>query len=255
MRDFGHLLPPSIRTPGSLQENHTHSSAKGHDNIGTHAEQAKLNAWDGDSRSGTGLGGGAGARSTGGGTTSGRRSSDSTSACGASLAHERSAGADSGSSRLGGGSTAETTSRGVVLLARSVLVEGEGELLSAVAHAVRTIGAESSVVCDTGARRAGVTANLAEKLVILIGANGALDNARERLVHALAEVLVRRWGKRSSLSSPGRANRRAGLSSGVGRGVGCTVHTSRRGLLDLAGVRSEVGKLADRGRVDDSDET
>lgn len=179
------------------------------------------------------------------GVTGGRRG-DSASALRASLLKEGGASAAGGARGLGGGSTVEVTSGLGVAAALGllvVLVHGERELLLGAADTVGTVVTGGSVGGDTVTDV--VATDGTEKLANLLTLNVVLGNTLQALLHAGAEVLVRRGRERAGSGLPFITDSGARLQSRVGRAVVALLDTSGRSLVDLRGQVVEVVQGAD----------
>lgn len=82
------------------------------------------------------------------------------------------------------------------------MVEGETELFSRVAHAVSTIVTSGSIGSDARTDVVAVAADGAKEIAIVISICRAGDDTAERVVHAVAELLVGRWWKRRGFGVP-----------------------------------------------------
>jgi hypothetical protein len=244
-----------IRNRTFLQENHTHARHSGHGDDESDGEETGLDARNGV-YAGAALAGRGGARAAAGGAgaSTGRRTSHGAGTSGATrLAHERRASRAAGRGGLERRGAAEVASaRGAGLL-DVVVVEGEGELLGAVAHAVRTVVAGGRVGGEAGADAVAVAADGAEESAVVGSVDARGNNAGQGVVHAAAELLVGSRRERGGLGGPGGADGRA-VSRGVGGAVGAVRNAARGDVGDLAGVVVEVGQGAD-SVAGDRDET
>lgn len=171
-------------------------------------------------------GGTLGARSISGATGShgvggaGGRGSDGARASGAGLVDQGRASAAGAAGRLSGSGTVEVAGLLAIALLRLLLVvevHGVGELLLGGADAVGAEFTGGGVALDAVADL--VAADGSEELVELLAGHVVLQLAGQALLHAGAEVLVRRGGKRAGLREPAVADSRAGLEGSVGRRV------------------------------------
>jgi hypothetical protein len=159
-------------------------------------------------------------------------------ACSAGLVDKRLAGPTGAGGLLGLGSTFEAASIGCAALGFVVCVEYETELLAWAAHAVCTIVAEGGVVGDAIASLRVVTANVVEKLTIVVRVRAWIDHAAKSISHALAELRIWSWWKRSSSSSPAITSR--ARSGRVGWGVAVHLSASR---VNLGELRLQIGEV------------
>lgn len=216
-------------------------------------DEAKVERWHRDGGDSAALAGGRG----------GRRSSatswlggDGASSGGTGLGEEGRASARCSAGGLCGSGTAKVASAGLVAagLGGVVGIEGKGELLLGIAHAIGTIGTGGGVVGNAGAVLLAVSADLAEEVGVLVLIKVVGDGARQGAQHARAELRVSSWGKRSGLGLPGSVNAWAVSGGSVGWVVAGRVDTGDGNLGDLAGQTAEVGESGDRV-ARDADET
>lgn len=75
-------------------------------------------------------------------------------------------------------------------------VESPAKLLLGAAHAVGAVGAADGVVLEAFTGGVVVAADVVEERFVFAAAGAGVDDAGERVVHAFAELFVRRGGER-----------------------------------------------------------
>lgn len=145
----------------------------------------------------------------------------------------RLSGAGGGSGGLGsGGSTGETTRAAVLVVQLVVAVHGPSQTLLGIAHGVGTVLAGGGIARDTD-HSALDTTQVAEGIGHLLGGDAVNGHTLQLVVHAGAQISVRRGGQNTGGQPVGGIDGRAAAANGGADGVAGAVDTGRVDLLHL----------------------
>lgn len=232
----------------TLQQEHSSTGNKGSHDVSSELPAANLDRhWAHGTGSAVGAGGGRGGAASGGTSGSGR-SGDTASTSAAGLLQQVRALAIALGGALGVARTIEVTGLVFVGALLVPLVHDEGELLLGRADTVRSVLALGAVLLDTIAHSI-LGADVVKQVLVVVFLDGVLNDARQGINHAGAQIRVRRRREFTG-SFPVLANRRAGCGSSSRGSVAGAVDASGSGLLDLLREVREVIASLDAVTID-----